>query len=130
MEQFLETRKVLLLDGGLSNELNNRVSFDVHKEKLWTAKAISTHPEAMIATHLAYLEGIHALNYFSDKTFNKTCVLAGADIIETSSYQATLEGFEKFMNVDPEGARKCIQDSVTLAKSAVEKFEASKDIGM
>lgn len=55
--------------------------------------------------------------------------LAGADIIKTASYQATLEGFKKYMNLGPVGARNCIQDSVALAKVAVNNWEVSKGIG-
>lgn len=57
MEQILNTNKVLLLDGGLSNELNKRVSYNVHKEKLWTAKALYGSPTAVIGSHYAYLKG-------------------------------------------------------------------------
>jgi S-methylmethionine-dependent homocysteine/selenocysteine methylase len=58
MEELLSSGVVLLLDGGLSNDLDNRVKFDIHKEPLWTATAISTDPDAVIATHLEYLRGI------------------------------------------------------------------------
>lgn len=51
-------------------------------------------------------------------------IIAGADIIETSSYQATLEGFKDFMKVDSDSGKKYIRDSVTLAKVAVDKFKA------
>ncbi|OXA62711.1 homocysteine S-methyltransferase [Folsomia candida] len=102
---LLNDTKVFLLDGGLSNDLNNRVPFDLHKEPLWTAKALITDPDAVVATHLEYLQ-------------------AGADIIETSSYQATLEGFKDFMKVDSDSGKKYIRDSVTLAKVAVDKFKA------
>lgn len=54
---LLNDTKVFLLDGGLSNDLNNRVPFDLHKEPLWTAKALITDPDAVVATHLEYLQG-------------------------------------------------------------------------
>jgi len=46
----------------------------------------------------------------------------GADIIETASYQATAEGFQKHMNMNMEEAQLCIRNSATLAKTAVQKF--------
>ena len=52
-----ERPEVLVLDGGFSNELNSHCSFDVHKEVLWTAKALYSDPEAIVSTHLAYLRG-------------------------------------------------------------------------
>lgn len=48
---------VLLLDGGFSNELSKRCSYDIDKDPLWTAKALLTDPNAVTETHYAYLEG-------------------------------------------------------------------------
>jgi S-methylmethionine-dependent homocysteine/selenocysteine methylase len=57
MESLLAAKKIILLDGGLSNELNTRVSFDIHSEPLWTAKALQSDPKAVTETHLEYLKG-------------------------------------------------------------------------
>lgn len=59
----------LLLDGGLSNELE-RLGCNLN-QKLWSAKLLESDPEAII---LADLE-------------------LGAQCIITSSYQATIPGF-------------------------------------
>ena len=48
---------IRLLDGGFSNEVNKYLSFDVHKEALWTAKALYSEPQAVVTTHMAYLAG-------------------------------------------------------------------------
>ncbi len=48
---------VLLLDGGFSNELSKRCSYDIDKDPLWTAKALLTDSNAVTETHYAYLEG-------------------------------------------------------------------------
>lgn len=48
---------VLLLDGGFSNELAKRCSYNVDEDPLWTAKALLTDAEAVTATHYAYLMG-------------------------------------------------------------------------
>ncbi len=69
----------LLLDGGLSNELE-RQGCDLN-QKLWSAKMLESNPEAIILVHLAYLE-------------------AGAQCIITSSYQASLPGFMALVRVD------------------------------
>jgi S-methylmethionine-dependent homocysteine/selenocysteine methylase len=47
---------------------------------------------------------------------------AGADIIETASYQATLEGFKEFSDLNGKDAEKIIKKSVELAKTAIAKF--------
>lgn len=93
----------LLLDGGLSNELE-RQGCDLN-QKLWSAKLLESDPEAIILAHLAYLE-------------------AGAGCIITSSYQATLPGFMA-IGYDEESAKALILKSVQLAEEARSRFLSS-----
>lgn len=86
----------LLLDGGLSNELEKQ-GCDLN-QKLWSAKLLDSNPEAIVLAHLAYLE-------------------AGAQCIITSSYQATLPGFMA-IGFDEAAARALILKSVHLAEEA------------
>jgi len=86
----------LLLDGGLSNELE-RQGCDLN-QKLWSAKLLESNPEAIILAHLAYLE-------------------SGAECIITSSYQATLPGFMA-IGYDEDSAKGLILKSVQLAEEA------------
>lgn len=58
---------VLLLDGGFSNELSKRCSYDIDKDPLWTAKALLTDPNAVTETHYTYLDGIFFNDLFSLK---------------------------------------------------------------
>jgi homocysteine S-methyltransferase len=90
----------LLLDGGLSNELE-RQGCDLN-QKLWSAKLLESNPEAIILAHLAYLE-------------------SGAQCIITSSYQATLPGFMA-LGYDEPSARELILKSVQLAEEARNRF--------
>jgi S-methylmethionine-dependent homocysteine/selenocysteine methylase len=62
----------LLLDGGLSNVLE-AMGCDLN-QRLWSAAMLMTDPEAIVSAHLAYLR-------------------AGADIVSTASYQASIAGF-------------------------------------
>ncbi|MGI9530104.1 homocysteine S-methyltransferase [Lutimonas sp.] len=62
----------IILDGGLSNVLES-MGCDLN-HPLWTAKLIETHPDLLIKTHLIYLE-------------------AGARIISSAGYQASIEGY-------------------------------------
>ncbi len=62
----------LVLDGGLSNVLE-ALGCDLN-QKLWSAGVLLSNPEAIVQAHLQYLR-------------------AGADIITTASYQASVEGF-------------------------------------
>ena len=94
----------LLLDGGLSNELE-RQGCDLN-QKLWSAKLLESNPEAIILAHFAYLE-------------------SGARCIITSSYQATLPGFMAIGN-DEHSARGLILKSVLLAEEARSRFLSVK----
>ena len=90
----------LLLDGGLSNELE-RQGCNLN-QKLWSAKLLESNPEAIILAHLIYLE-------------------SGAGCIITSSYQATLPGFMA-IGYDMHSARGLILKSVQLAEEARSRF--------
>ncbi len=90
----------LLLDGGLSNELE-RQGCDLN-QKLWSAKLLESNPEAIILAHLAYLE-------------------SGAQCIITSSYQATLPGFMA-IGYDKPSASGLILKSIQLAEEARNRF--------
>lgn len=92
----------LLLDGGLSNELE-RQGCDLN-HPLWSAKLLEADPEAIVQAHLSYLE-------------------SGARCIITSSYQASLPGFMA-IGYDEPAASQLILTSVQLAEEARHRFLA------
>jgi homocysteine S-methyltransferase len=69
---FIARRGAAILDGGLASELEARGG-DI-SGALWSAAALVDRPDAIAAVHRAYLE-------------------AGADVIETATYQASIPGF-------------------------------------
>jgi homocysteine S-methyltransferase len=91
----------LLIDGGLSNELENQ-GCNLN-QKLWSAKMLETNPEAIIKVHLAYLN-------------------AGAQCIITSSYQASIPGFMA-IGYERTTAETFILKSVELAEEAIKRFQ-------
>jgi homocysteine S-methyltransferase len=91
----------LLLDGGLSNELEKE-GYNLN-HKLWTAKLLETNPEAIIQAHLAYLK-------------------AGAKCIITSSYQASIPGLMA-AGYNQDTAEKMILETVRLAEIAIHRFQ-------
>lgn len=95
----------LLLDGGLSNQLEKQGHALHHP--LWTANLLATNPEAIIQAHLAYLE-------------------AGAQLIITASYQASFAGFRK-MGYSQAKAEAFIKLSVELAAEAIQRYMADRD---
>ncbi|MBT2440181.1 homocysteine S-methyltransferase [Streptomyces sp. ISL-36] len=90
--------EVLVLDGGLSNQLEAQ-GCDLSDE-LWSARLLADGPEQIEAAHTAY-------------------VRAGARVLITASYQATFEGFAR-RGVDRAGAARLLGRSVELARAAAE----------
>ncbi|XP_073143610.1 homocysteine S-methyltransferase 2-like isoform X1 [Henckelia pumila] len=87
---------VAVIDGGLATELE-RHGADLN-DPLWSAKCILTSPHLVRAVHLDYLE-------------------AGADIILTASYQATIQGFEQ-KGYSREESEGLLTKSVEIAREA------------
>ncbi|TQD99276.1 hypothetical protein C1H46_015065 [Malus baccata] len=87
---------VAVVDGGLSTELE-RHGADLN-DPLWSAKCLHTSPHLIRKVHLDYLE-------------------AGADIIITASYQATIQGF-KAKGFSTEESESLLRKSVEIAREA------------
>ena len=102
LQDRLAQRDCLLLDGALATELEAR-GFDL-ADPLWSARVLLEAPQAIARLHLDYLQ-------------------AGADIITTSSYQASFAGFAR-RGLDRPHAAALMQLSVDLALQAREVFMA------
>lgn len=94
----------LLLDGGLSNELEKQ-GCDLNN-KLWSAIMLEENPEAIIQAHLSYL-------------------FSGAQCITTASYQASILGFIG-IGYDKAKAEALIIKSVELAEEAIKRYSVSE----
>ncbi|KAL2556791.1 Homocysteine S-methyltransferase 2 [Forsythia ovata] len=91
-----ESGGVAVVDGGLATELE-RHGADLN-DPLWSAKCLLTSPHLIRSVHLDYLE-------------------AGADIIITASYQATIQGF-KAKGFSQEESENLLRKSVAIACEA------------
>ncbi|MFB7917512.1 homocysteine S-methyltransferase [Streptomyces sp. NPDC056061] len=89
-------REAVLLDGGLSNQLEAQ-GCDL-SDALWSARLLAEGPERIEAAHTAY-------------------VRAGAQVLITASYQATFEGFGR-RGIGRAGAAELLARSVRLARRA------------
>lgn len=76
-------------------------------DPLWSARFNAVNPEAVIQSHLDFLE-------------------SGAEIILTNTYQASIEGYQDFLNLDYEGGFDLIKTTAKLAHIARDKFMSSK----
>ncbi|MDW3192093.1 MAG: homocysteine S-methyltransferase [Cytophagales bacterium] len=100
VSKILDERGPIILDGGLSNVLE-AMGHDLNHE-LWTARLLNENPTAIIEAHLAYLK-------------------AGARIITTASYQASLPGIMN-LGFNRDEAVALILKSVALAEEAIRLF--------
>ncbi|MFJ6074227.1 homocysteine S-methyltransferase [Streptomyces sp. NPDC093065] len=94
----------LVLDGGLSNQLE-AAGHDLG-DALWSARLLADDPEAITRAHLAYFE-------------------AGADVVITSSYQATFEGFAR-RGIGRKRAAGLLALSVESAREAARRARAGR----
>ncbi|MGW7366554.1 homocysteine S-methyltransferase [Streptomyces sp. NPDC054841] len=91
----------LVLDGGLSNQLEAQ-GCDL-SDDLWSARLLADGPDRIEAAHTAY-------------------VRAGAQVLITSSYQATFEGFAR-RGLGPDETAALLARSVELARAAAERSD-------
>jgi len=92
--------QVQVLDGGMASELEY-LGADINGP-LWSAHVLEDAPEKIVAVHRAYIE-------------------AGADILETASYQVSRRGYAE-VGLDPARADAALLRSVALAREAAAAF--------
>ncbi|OVA15529.1 Homocysteine S-methyltransferase [Macleaya cordata] len=101
MSDFLQkSGGYAVIDGGLATELE-RHGADLN-DPLWSAKCLISSPHLIRTVHLDYLE-------------------AGADIIITASYQATIQGF-KAKGLSGKESESLLQKSVQIACEARDMY--------
>ena len=104
-KDYLENKSPLILHGALGTEMES-LGYDI-SGKLWSAKYLLEKPEVIQKIHETY-------------------VAAGADLITTSSYQATLPGLMEAGLTEKE-AEQIIVLTVQLAKNARDKVWVALD---
>jgi homocysteine S-methyltransferase len=103
-----QSTNILVLDGALGTELQSRGK-DV-SNSLWSASLLVNDPQAIYDVHKDYLE-------------------AGADIIITSTYQASVEGFLAWGCSSETEALNLMKKSVQLAIEARDNYvESNKEV--
>lgn len=91
--------RVVIIDGGFATQLALHVGNRVDGDPLWSARFNATKPQAVVQTHLDFLR-------------------AGAECIVTNTYQASVEGYMKHLQLDHEGSVALIRRAVELAHEA------------
>jgi len=93
-----------ILDGGMASELEY-LGANINGP-LWSAHVLEDSPEKVVAVHRAY-------------------ITAGADVIETASYQVSRMGYAEF-GFAPDRADAALLQAVRLARAAAEEFPDRK----
>ncbi|XP_074657889.1 homocysteine S-methyltransferase YbgG-like [Tubulanus polymorphus] len=107
MQSLLE-QNYIILDGGMGTELA-RLGYDtLYDDELWGARLLISKPDIVKQAHINFLH-------------------AGADIIETNTYQINVEFLKKVMGVTELEAIRVIQTGVSIARDAVEEYWKSLD---
>lgn len=104
LEAILQGKPFAVLDGAFATELE-RLGFSID-DPLWSAKAIYERPDLVGAVHRMYLE-------------------AGADIVESAGYQASVPGFMK-KGFSRKEAEELLARSVRIVKAACADFQKSR----
>lgn len=102
-----KSQHVVVIDGGFSTQLARYVGSNIDGDPLWSARFNAVNPEAVIQSHLDFLE-------------------SGAEIILTNTYQASIEGYQEYLNLDRTESCELIKSTVKLAHIARDKFLSSK----
>ncbi|XP_029285471.1 homocysteine S-methyltransferase 1 isoform X1 [Cottoperca gobio] len=102
LRPYMNDNGPLILDGGLATELEAQ-GFKLQGDPLWSARLLHTDPQAIREAHYRFL-------------------LSGADVITTATYQASISGFIKHLDVSSERARELLMSGVHLAKESVDRF--------
>ncbi|KAF4523335.1 hypothetical protein B566_EDAN013527 [Ephemera danica] len=100
---------VKVMDGGFASQLSRHVG-EIDGHPLWSARFLAENPEAVFRVHLEYLQ-------------------AGASIILTNSYQASIPGFMEHLGLSEESSEALIELSATLARRAVDEYLATAAAG-
>nr|XP_027127194.1 homocysteine S-methyltransferase 2-like [Coffea arabica] len=107
---------VAVIDGGLATELE-RHGADLN-DPLWSAKCLHSSPHLIRSVHLDYLE-------------------AGADVIITASYQATIQGFKargfsqeeidnQLLVVEEQGSSDVTAKPILIYPNSGESYDADR----
>jgi homocysteine S-methyltransferase len=94
----------VIVDGGLSTSLTEQ-GYDLSHD-LWTARLIAEEPAALVRAHRAFLD-------------------AGAEVLITSSYQASIDGFERNGATTAEAAA-LLQSTTAIARQAVAEWSTTE----
>ncbi len=105
--RILKGRRILVLDGGLASEIE-RQGIAIDGDPLWSARLLLDNPSLLEDFHLAYAQ-------------------AGADILTTATYQASLPGLAA-AGLSVAESSEVLAKSVHLAQQAGARWARSRGL--
>lgn len=102
-----ERKHITVIDGGFSTQLAEYVGSNIDGDPLWSARFNAVQPEAVVQSHLDFLK-------------------AGAEIILTNTYQASIEGYKEYLKLSDDESYELIKSTVKLAHIARDKYLSTK----
>ncbi|KAL5276229.1 hypothetical protein ACFFRR_001823 [Megaselia abdita] len=99
----LAAKKILIKDGGFATQLSLHFKEQIDGDPLWSARANAVNPKAVIQSHFDFLKN-------------------GADLILTNTYQASVEGYMEYLELDEDQSIELIKSTVELAKTARDEY--------
>ncbi|CAI6354634.1 unnamed protein product [Macrosiphum euphorbiae] len=102
--------KMYLLDGSFISGILPYVEYDsVMKHPLWGSNLILNNEEAVVKAHRDYIR-------------------AGVEFLTTNTYQASIEGFKKYLNLNYDQSFQLIKKSVTICRRAIMEESSGRTI--
>ncbi|VVC33171.1 Hypothetical protein CINCED_3A014970 [Cinara cedri] len=107
----LLNKKIFLLDGSFISGVRPYVidMDSIMKHPLWGSNLLFDNPEAVINGHKDYIR-------------------AGVDFLTTNTYQASIEGFQKYLNLNYEQSFELIKKSVSICRQAISEENCGRKI--
>lgn len=125
---------IKLLDGGFGSQIGKRINRTIDDDVLWSARLLSTNKAEVINTHLDFLQGNRSFSILhiilTDLHCLKIIIVAGANIISTNTYQASIDGFVKYLNLSERESYDLIKEAVGLARKAISIYKSRNNIGL
>ncbi|XP_050528290.1 homocysteine S-methyltransferase YbgG-like [Daktulosphaira vitifoliae] len=98
----MEQKNIYLLDGSFTSGVKPYVDFEsLVKHPLWGSQLLNLDEEAVYNCHRDYIK-------------------AGVDMITTNTYQASINGFQKFLGLNYCESYELLKKSVKLCKKAIQ----------
>ncbi|XP_025194231.1 homocysteine S-methyltransferase YbgG-like isoform X2 [Melanaphis sacchari] len=110
MDSMILNKKMYLLDGSCISGITPYVDINsVMKHPLWGSHLLLNNEDIVICGHKDYIR-------------------AGADFLTTITYQASIEGFQKYLNLDYDQSFELIKKSVMICRRAIIEENEERNI--